>query len=62
MIVAAKLVDVPIFLFGFGSPNALLGVAWNDPLLPLSESADTGATRSDEHRGSGTNALTKAPF
>ena len=42
MIVAAKLVDVPIFLFGFGSPHALLGVAWNDPFLPLSESADTG--------------------
>ena len=43
MIVAARLVDVPIVVFGFASPNALLGVAWNDPLLPLSASADTGA-------------------
>ena len=43
MIVAARLADVPLVVFGFGSPNALLGVAWNDPLLPLSGSADTGA-------------------
>lgn len=34
MILAAKIVDVPVVVCGFGSPNALLGVRWEDPMLP----------------------------